>query len=175
MKNHRLPRRVWATNANTSEFASKIPTLTEPTNDGVVHLTRHTGLVPCRLKVWFIGLGADNDAFSARFIAWDRHGTATPFLWVPTIICELGAIVGAAVGVAGSPVLATERFADTLTIVTEPTITADTTRQGTIEVSSPANDLIAHAIIPFWPCDKFEVAFDQTTNTPTMNCLYQFI
>lgn len=175
---HRTAARALTTNSSASSFASKVYTVTEPSGNGIVELIRDGGgLVPQRVKLWPIGLGSENDAFSLRIIGWEKigQGAAPATGWIPTIVAELACIVGTAVGVASSPVLNTERFADTITIVTEPTITAATTRQGTVELTSPTNDLIAHAKVWIEGFHKLEFTFDQTTGTPTMNVLFAFL
>lgn len=168
--------KAWAANANTSSFASKIPTITEPTNDGVVNLTAGYsagGITPITMMVLPYGLGADEDAFDMRIIGWRHIGPAAPAipLWVPTILGQFSCTLGTAAGVAGAPVLNTELFADTITVGSEPTITADVTRFGTVRVYSPTANLVAYLIIQVYGCEKVEFSFDQTTNTPTMNCL----
>jgi hypothetical protein len=176
-------KRVLAANATTSSFASKIPTLTEPTNDGVLDLLNAgTGIiVPRYLKVWPIGLSSNDDAFSVRVLGWTRIGTGPSpgVLWYPTILCELACIMGAAVGIAGSPVLNTEAFCDTITVVTQGVITgtdnALATTIGNVEITSPGNDLIAYAVVPTLAFEKLEFQFDQTTNTPTMNVIVSAI
>lgn len=175
MQTRRPPFRALTTNSSDSGFPSRIPTITEPSGNGVIDLVNNGSLVPERLRIWPFGLGANNDAFSVRLIGWHKVGTVYPFLWVPTIFAELGAVMGNVTGIAGAPVLNTEFFADTLTIVSEGTFTADVTRFGSIRLYSPANDTPAHAVIPLEPFDKIELTFDQTTNTPTMNALISLL
>lgn len=178
----RQHQKALTTNSNASSFASKVPTVTEPTNDGVIDL-RHGAVnaaIPQFMVVLPYGLGSDNDVFSLRVIGWRHIGEAPPqgsptWLWVPTVLAEVSCTISAAVGVAGARVLNTERFADTITIVSEPTITAATTRQGSILVYSPANDTVAWFELSLDGQEKVEFTFDQTTNTPTMNCLVSFI
>lgn len=168
-------RRVLAANANSSAFTAKVPTTTKPVNDGVIDLAGEGGLVTSEfVKIWAVGVGADNDAFSVRLTGWSKlKGTTstTRDLWVPSVLGELGCVLSARVGVAGTLVPATERFSDTFTIVTEGTITQLTTREGTIVTYSPAADIIGFALVPVVGFDLLEFDFDQTTNTPTMNVL----
>lgn len=172
-------RKALAANASTSSFAAKVATLTEPSGDGVASLTTVPGgEVPCHVLLLPYGLGADDDAFSLRLVGWRRIGSG-PYpgvLWVPTTLAELSCTISTSVGVAAAPVINTERFADTITIVAnmEPTTTADTTRMGTFTIFSPANNTPAWAMIPTQGVEKLEFLFDQTTNTPTMNCLIAF-
>lgn len=176
-------QKAWAANANTSSFASKIPTTTEPTNDGVVDLVNRMGggMVPERVLVLPYGLGSNNDAASMRVIGW-RHigsGISPGVLWVPTILIEVACTFSAAVGIAGAPVLNTECFADTITVVTQRlisgTISAAAASLGMSEIFSPTNDLVAQLIIPVLGFEKLEFTFDQTTNTPTCNALIAFL
>lgn len=176
-------KRALTTNAATSSFASKVPTVTEPTNDGVINLILGGGAVIHEwMLLWPIGLGADNDAFSLRVLGWRKISQGqgvTDTLWMPTLLYEFSCTISAAVGVAASPVLNTERFADTITIVTQGKYTdADSggvSTRGNVEVTSPTNDLIAHVKAPLKGMEKIEFQFDQTTNTPTMNVLYAFL
>lgn len=174
-------QKALATNSSDSSFTSKVPTLTEPANDGVLHLGGakggpYGGTIPQWMLCLPYGLGADNDAFSIRAIGWRRivgRTSSEKTLWIPTTLCELSATISGAVGVAGAPVLNTERFADTLTIVAEPTLTADVT-SGSVIVFSQANDTPAWFAVELRGCEKVEFTFDQTTNTPTMNALVGF-
>ena len=176
-------KKAWATNADTSAFASRIPTTTEPSNDGVVSLRASDAgvVVPARVLLLPYGLGADNDAFSMRVIGWRRIGSGVSpanVLWIPIILGEFACTISAAVGVVGSPVLNTERFADTITVVKQPK-TTDTDSVGAASrgdnfIYSAAGDLIAFIDMLVLGCDKLEFTFDQTTNAPTTNVLYAF-
>ncbi len=178
----RVYRKALTANNNDSSFASKIPTVTEPTNDGVIDLKGTGSTIPQWMDVLPYGLGGDNDAFDMRVIGWRHIGELGPqaalkALWIPTILVEVTCTISAAVGIAGAVVLNTERFADTITIKSagfEPTITADTTRQGTVVVFSAVNDLIAWFALELRGMEKVEFTFDQTTQTPTMNALISF-
>lgn len=173
-------RRLRTTNENASGFASKIPTVTEPTNDGVLNLTSSGILVVQNIKLWPILLGSENDVSSMRIIGWHRillDGSTT--LWMPTPIGEFVCTASATVGVAGAAVVATERFCDTITPVAKMTrdqvIAAGTAIGSNYEVMSPTVDLIAHIIMPLSGFEKIEVTSDQTTGTSTFNVLYSFV
>lgn len=169
-------------NATNTSFASKVATLTEPSGDAgtatgasVLQLSDGpNGIVPCKALLIPYGTGDANDVFDMRIIGWRRVGSGPrpDVLWIPHILASLTCTIGAATGVAASPVVATELFVDTITILSEPTITADTTRQGTVMTYSPANDTIAWAIVDLQGCEKLELTFDTTTGDPTgANCL----
>jgi hypothetical protein len=83
---------------------------------------------------------------------------------------------GTTVGVAGSSVLATERFADTITPVAlmleDRVIAAGTSVNSDVKIFSPANNTIAHVDLPFPAFELLEFTADQTTGTPTQNILW---
>lgn len=166
-----------ATNNNDSSFAAKVPTATPPTNDGVIDLKAGGGVeVPEWLDVYPVGVGSDEDAFSLRVIGWRRLGTNAPAkqLWVPAVLAEVACTLGTAAGVAGTPLGSSTLFADTITIVHEPTITADVTRLGTVEVFNPADNTVAYFRVKLHGVERVEFTFDQTTNSPTMNVLIAY-
>lgn len=176
----RVVRRALATNANSSSFASKIPTITEPVNDGVIDLLNNGILVSKKIKLWPILLGSDNDVSSMRVIGWHSVLLDTfTTLWFPTPIGEYVCTACGAVGVAGAAVLNTERFCDTITPVAKMTrdrvIAAGTAINSDYEIMSPTADLIAHIIMPIKGFQKLEFTFDQTTGTPTQNVLYAYV
>jgi hypothetical protein len=182
MQSARTGRRVWGTNANTSSFASKIPTVTEPTNDGVLNLNPVVSgtCVPRWARILVIGLGADNDVASMRVIGWCKvKKDGSTDLWVPVVIGEFACTFSAAVGVAGAAVLNTERFADTITPVAarlrDDVIAAGTAINSEYGVLSPTGDLVAHIMLPISAFDKLEFCFDQTTNSPTCNAIVTLI
>lgn len=189
---HQCLARPWqkarATNATDTSFSARPPTITEPSGDGVVGLAGPApgGVAPGRVVFIPYGAGDDDDVFDLRLLGWRRVGSGAgpaDVLWVPTILAQFTCTMGTAVGVAGAPVVATERFCDT--IVIHATITAqlkstDTDGAGAastghVLVCSPANNLVAHAVVLTEGCEKVELLFDMTTGDPTNgNCLVSF-
>ena len=165
--------RALATNSSSSSFPSKVPTITEPVNDGVINLRDGSGVEsPQWMTVLPYGVSSNDDAFSVRVIGWRRvGGDPSSLLWVPTILCEMACTMGTSSGATGGYLDTTALFCDTITVVSEPTITADITRQGTVELFNPGNDLIGYFRVKLCGVEKVEFTFDQTTNSPTMNCL----
>lgn len=136
------------------------------------------GVTPCRIVIVPYGLGSDNDVFSINVVGVRR--IAEPIddgrvQFLRSLVAVLSCTISASVGIAGGKVLATERFADTISITKEGTYTADVTRTGTIDLFSPANDSPGHAIVPLLGFEGYELEFDQTTGTPTMNALVSFL
>lgn len=179
-------KKALSTNSTASSFASKIATVTEPTNDGVLDLTAGGtagpgGFVPVRMFLLPYGLGSSNDGFSMRVIGWRHIGAGPPqgiWLWVPVILGEFACLLGAMTGVATAPVLNTECFCDTITPVAarlpDRVIAAGTAVNSDTAVSDPANDTSAYIDMLLRGVEKVEFTFDQTTNTPTMNTLVSF-
>ena len=180
MEQARPFRRLRTTNEDATAFASKIPTTTEPTNDGVLNLTLNGNHVPERIKLIPILLGADNDVSSMRVLGW--HSvllSGSTVLWVPVIIAEYVCTASTQVGVAGSAVLATERFCDTITPVAarqrDFVIAAGTVVNSDYAVLSPVNNTTGHVVIPVAAFEKLEVTSDQTTGTSTFNVLFSLL
>lgn len=173
-------RRLRATNENASSFATRIPTITKPINDGVLDLTKNGNVIPCEIVLWPILLGSDNDVSSMRLIGWNSVLLDTfVTLWVPTIIGEFVCTASTCVGVAGAAVLNTERFADTIVPVAarneDLVIGAGTAVNSETAVLSPTNDTPAHIILPIRAFELFEATSDQTTGTATFNVLYRLL
>jgi hypothetical protein len=185
------PLKRWAgTNIDATSFASKVPTLTEPVASSTVAVINLVDpltdgeLIPRGLKLLFILLGADNDVASFRFIGWNRirvgQGSNPDTLWVPQPFAEFSCTASAAVGVAASPILNTERFCDTIAPVAlkgeDRKIAAGTSVNSDVYVYTPADDTVGHVILPILGAyDKLEFTLDQTTNTPTGNVIYSLL
>lgn len=178
MYNARPLVKAFETNLDATAFTLKVPTTTKPSGNGVLVLG--PGAVPQRMRLFPYGLGADGDVFVLRVTGWHRIGSG-PFpgtLWFPETLAELTCTMSTFVGVAGSPVLATERFADTIVSVTtvgEPSVASDVTRDGTFVIFSPANNTPAWVLMDTYGCELLQFDIDQTTNTPPANALVQFL
>ncbi len=169
-----------ATNANTTGFTAKTAaTLTPPSGNLVNRIALPDGgggNVPTWIRIYPYGLGANNDTFDLRLWGWYRGGK--PDTFYPTILTQISVTLGNFTGVAGGQVLNTEFFADTIALtalIGEASITAATTRQGTTELYTPANDTPAWILVPLRNAEFIEWDFDQTLNTPTMNALYELV
>lgn len=174
-------RKARAVNYTTNGYPTRIPTLVEPTTVDPGTATGQfaidlaafpTGTAFAHALVLPFGAGADTNTFSVRFLGWKAIETSqTDRVWVPVHLGELTCTLSLLVGVAGGAVVATDRFCDTLAIAKEPTITADTTRQGTITLYAPANDTIAFALVPLYGCQKLELAFTTGGSATSANAL----
>ena len=168
--------RALAANANTSAFTAKTAaTTTRPSGNLVYDLGGILGAgggFRARCKLTPFGAGSANDTFSLRVYGWSRVVSADkPDLYWPQILLEIACTLGAMTGVAGGPVLDTELFVDTITVVTEEKVGT----VGQTTVMSPANDTPAFAEFRLHGAELLEFDFDQTLNSPTMNALLQFL
>ena len=161
--------RILATNDTGTSFTDEEATITEPTGAGVVMLRRPKDSVTNNgVMLVFFAVGDNNDVFDVRVYGMKRVDkairpaatAATYNLWVPILLCDLTCTVGARTGVAGSPVVATELFVDTITV-------NDGNDGVSIEVVSPAEDMIAHVIVDTKGCEFLKFDWDQTTGSPT--------
>ena len=85
------------------------------------------------------GAGADNATLSFRFVGWRQTQGG---LWVPGVLCEVDGTLCASVGVAGQDVGASERFCDTLSLVTNLG-----NSNVSVEVFSPQNNTPGHLLL----------------------------
>ncbi len=144
-------------NKSDTSFPSKVPTVTEPvTGTGIIDVVEPNDV----LEGIPYSIGADNTTYSMRIIGWRKVST----LWVPTIIAELACTASAAVGVASAAVINTERFADTITLVS-----------GIAVLNSPTNDTAGRFSICTTSFSKIEFTFDMTgaTSANLLYCQYQ--
>ena len=159
-----------ANDTTTGSYASRVPTVTEPTNDGVLTFNSQPGgPVQNGLLIVPFGVGADTTAFNFKVLGWRRAGrqpSATgqaQQIWVPVTLCEMTAAISLQTGVTGTIVPATNNFCDTITAVTGT--------QGTdLNIVSPADDTNAHLTLALRGFPKVEFIFLNTTTT-SANCL----
>ena len=159
-------QKALATNSTSGSFPAIIPTLTEPTSDGVFNLRNDGVFVPNAIRVMPYAIASDNDTFSMRVYAWDRVGPLG--LWVPCVLVELACTASAVVGVAGGDVLATERFADTISLTTG-------NDDISVDIVSPTGDVAGHAQIDLKGCEKVKFTFKITSGTTSMNALWKYL
>lgn len=154
-------------NATDTSFPSKIPTATEPSGTGVVELIQNKlgGPIQNSVLVVAFGAGSDDTTFSVRVIGWRLFGDDPQTqLWIPAVLAELACTLSSAVGVAGKVVVNTERFADTITLVTG-------NDDISIDIVSPTGNVVAHAAVDIKGFQKLEFTFDLTGATDA-NVLY---
>lgn len=161
-------KKVQSSNSTDASFDALVSTTTEPTGDGVIDLVDLGGYQHNNAKFIPFGTDANNETFKMRISGWrplEISGSTT--LWVPTLLCEVTVTLSSTqAGVAGAGVVATEYFADTLTLTYPATDGIST------QVVSPANDLPGHVVIDCKGCAKLRVDFDRNSSAASCNALY---
>lgn len=164
------PFKARATNSTDSAFPSRVAQTASPLlNDGAFSVENY----PIWLSLVPFGVGANNTTFDVRVIGWRKYGNTADVggtLWMPRTLLQFSVTLSAAVGVAGTEVDETQRFADTLS---DPV-----TGMGTIGVNcqptSPANDTEGHYLFDRQGHPVLEILFDMTGAT-SGNCLVEMI
>ena len=165
-------RKARSVNQNSNGYVSKIPTGTEPTGDAatatgasVIELGRmagspaQNGLIICPY-----GIGSDNNTFSLKVIGWRCVGenNLSTMLWIPVPLVVLACTLsGSAIGIVGKTILATELFADTISLTKG-------NDDVSVDIVSPADDTIAHAVVDLKGFQKVEISF--TTGGSATDC-----
>ena len=156
-----------STDSADTSFPSRIPTATEPSGSGVLDIGMH-GVSSNGMILVPYATSGDGDTFSMRVIGWRvvGAGNTDTLLWIPVVLAEIACTASTTVGVAGKIIVATERFVDTITLVTG-------NDDISIDIVSPTGDEIAHVLVDTKGFQKIELTFDSTAvGTTAMNCLY---
>ena len=148
--------RARSANATDSSFPAFAPTATQPSGAGVL-APPGAGWAPVRLIVVPFGAGADDSTFDIKVVGWRECAG----LWVPCTLFEATATLSAAVGVAGTGVLAAERFADT---VSDP-VAGKGTKGADCLILTPADDTPAQVILDARGSQFIQILFDLGTAT----------
>lgn len=176
------PRRGWnkaySVNSTSSSFPTVAPATTNfgaPTVDGSIQ----NGQIPGDdnyLLLSFFGKGADNDTaafrvYGVRQINTQRAPNVANPLYVPELILEGTCTFSTIVGVAASPVLNTERFADTIAVTT-PATTARPAADYVLCNSVTANITPATVAIANRGYLNYYIVFDLTGTSTEVNALW---
>lgn len=154
-----------AANLTTTSVAALTPTATEPTGDGVIDLSPD-GTQWNNVLLAFFGVGVADQVGKARVTAWRRVTSGGTTLWVPETLTLLTFTLGTQTGVAATPIVAANLFADTIAETTAFT-TAEEIRQG----ATPDQSLATIAI-DIKGAEKIQVTFDKNTVGTSVNGLY---
>ncbi len=172
-------RKARSVNQTSNGYVSKIPTTTEPSGDAatatgacVFDLQGSGHSVQNGIIVLPYAIASNNGTFSVRVIGWRRAGPAdgaTPPIWIPLVLVELACTVSSTpIGIANSYVIATELFADTLVL----TYGNDDI---SVDLVSPAADIIAHALIDLKGFSKLEFSFTTGGSATSCNALWALL
>jgi hypothetical protein len=162
-------RKARTVNQTSNGYVSKVPTGTAPsgtgssaTNASVIDAPTNSLAKPNRLVILPYAIGSNNNTFSVRVIGWMPTADSTTRIWIPVLLCELACTVSSSIpGVAAKDVLDTELFADTIAVTYG-------NANVSVEVVSPAADVVAHAIVNIKSLPKVELSF--TTGGSATSC-----
>lgn len=177
-------RKARSVNQTSASYVSKLPTATEPTGDAgtatgssVIELVA-PGLspgsgsqVPNVMLASFFGEGANNSTFSARLVGWRPTGEENreTMLWIPvTVVAFTLTLSSTPVGVSGKVIDSNQLFADTIALV-------DGNDDVSVDIVSPEDDTIAHAVIDLKGFRKVEWTFATGGSATSCNALYSLL
>lgn len=158
-------KKAQSTNSTATSFSALIPTNTKPEASATrsVFDLGHKGTRDRNsLVVYPYGGNDNNDIVITKVSGWNQ----TPLgMWVSSLICEVSATLSSTLlGLASREVVATEFFADTLTLTTG----VAELYQGTADVD------IAYFICSVAGFELVEITYDLGTGGDTQNALYRF-
>jgi hypothetical protein len=166
-------RRARSVNA-TGQFPSRIPRALKPGDDASATGFSAIQLAPdaggyCQNSVLIMpfSTGANDDTYSLRVYGWRYFGGTDPAtgLWIPCLLAELACVASSTlVGAAGKALLATEMFADAITL------TVGNAGVG-VDVVSPTGDVPAHALVTLKGFQLLELTHKVTTTPTGLNAL----
>jgi hypothetical protein len=141
-------RALFATNSTASSITAPAATTTKPTGDGVMDMGV---LGSCNAVMFsFFGTATNNQTATALILGWRRvSGLNATDLWVPEKYLLLALTYGALAGVAATPVVASQLFADTIAVTTAFT--------SAYEVISAADDQMARVKVDHTGAELVEV------------------
>lgn len=152
--------KLFSADQSGSSITIPTPTMTAPSGDGIIDATSIDGrqdFSSILLKFFGVRTSADNETFTARVTGWRRFGqTGLNDLWIPTPLLSLALTQGTSIGVASTPAIATNYFADTIVVSTAFT--------NAYEVISPADNSIALIKLDIFGSQLVQVQLAKGTN-----------
>lgn len=159
-----------STNSTATSFSALLSTLTRPAASAtrsVIDLGKPGSRTSNTLEVMPFGGNDNNDIVITKVSGWNFvKDPGTRGMWVSRMICEVSATLSSTlVGLADEDVVATEFFADTLTLTTGIAVLL----QGTADLDNASFqcDVSGFEIV--------EITYDLGTGGDTQNALYRFI
>lgn len=162
-------KKAQSTNSTATSFSASLATATKPEASAtrsiisVVKSMRDSNT----LCVMPYGGNDNNDVINQKVRGWNFIKSAGTYgLWVPSLICEVQATLSSTlVGVAGEDVVATELFADILTLTTGIAVL----KQGTADIDA------ATYLVDVSGFELVEITYDLGAGGDTQNALYRFV
>lgn len=178
-----MKRALQVANSTASAYATTIvPQFARPTGDGVIDLSQDGGgMVPHAVKVLGIGVGTATNTMKIRVYGWNQvlsQGTAQPpgSMWVPQLLSDATYTLGSAAGVTNGVVPATELFATTIALVSDPTqVNVASTYGHTIYQNPAATSLIGLLIVEIFGHQILQFDFSTNSSATSTNALYSLL
>ena len=151
-----------------NEAIGFMPIPTTELRKNKIEMAPRGGKMPNAVRVLPIAIGADNVTSAVRIIGWSMTVGDDPAnrLWIPLMLAELACTASTAVGIGTTAdVLATERFADTLSLT-------HGNANVSVEFLSNAANVIAHAVCDLKGAMKLEFSFHTNSSATSVNALY---
>lgn len=174
-------QKMLATNGTAaSSFASRVPTIVEPTGAGVFDIGGGQNapgnvLGPNNLFCQFYGVGSDTNTFKVRVIGWNVIAEPTNLdrtkrMWVPAVLAEVTCTIKSAIAPAtAGALLTTEYMADTIVVVG----TSGNQGVGDDFVSPADGAMPGHVLIDLRGCQKVEFLFHRNSSATSCNGLFK--
>jgi hypothetical protein len=139
--------------ANSTSAAPGAPTVTvtEPVTSATAAVVDFKDMSANSVALLFFGAGADNATGTAVIYGWRRVTYSAGYLWVPTPLLGVDLVLSTSVGVAGTAIINTDRFADTITL------TASSNFTSAYELVSNAGNLPAMVKLDHFGARKLEI------------------
>lgn len=177
-----MKRALQVANSTASAFSSGIiPQLARPTGDGVIDLSQDGGgMVPHAVKILGIGVGTATNTMKIRVYGWNQvlaQGANPPLsMWVPQLLSDATYTLGSAAGVANGIVPATELFATTIALVSDPTqVNVSSTYGHTIYQNPASTSLIGLLIVEIFGHQLLQFDFSTNSSATSTNALYSLL
>jgi hypothetical protein len=169
---------------STNGYPTRVATTTDPAGDGVVALGQGGALTPQWLDLFPVGHGSDDATFTLKVLLWyHTQGITpgTPKIWFFRTLGEWTCTLGTCVGVAGSDLDNTVRFADTITMTGGPTLITNAAAPTTLTAApivekwfntSPTGNVPGTLTVPALGARKAEVIFSTGGSATDCNALW---
>lgn len=160
---------VLATNdTNASAFAARVATSTRPSGVGVFDISNNGNVTTNALRVQFFGAGSATNTFKCRILGWNKtpRGSAANDIYTYCTLTEVTVTLGTATGVNGTPIVATNLFADSISLATGFNDDVD------VSITAPGTNVPAHLIVDTKGCELIEFLFHRNSSATDCNALF---
>ena len=161
-------KQAQTTNSTATSFSALLATLTKPSASATRSIIeRKKGATELNtLRVMPFGGSSDNETVITKVTGWNFvKGDGTRGMWVPQFVCEvLATLSSTLVGLANEAVIATEFFADTLSLTAGIAVLTQGT--GDLDAAYFDVDISSYELV--------EITYD-LGSADTQNALYKLL